>query len=89
MQVSVAQIKAKFTAIAQHADAGEEVIITTRGKPAYRLLPIINTPQRAPFPDITALARQSKPYKGTKKSGVKSAGTGSFVAEWRAENERF
>ena len=89
MQVSVAQIKAKFTAIAQHADAGEEVIITTRGKPAYRLLPIIDTPQRAPFPDITALARQSKPYKGTKKAAPKSAGLGSFVADWRAENERF
>ena len=89
MQVSVAQIKAKFTAIAQHADAGEEVIITTRGKPAYRLLPIIDTPQRAPFPDITALARQSKPYKGTKKAATKSADLGSFVADWRAENERF
>ena len=89
MLVSVAQIKAKFTAIARQADAGEEVIITTRGKPAYRLLPIIYTPLRMPFPDITALARQSKPYKTTKKAGTKSADTGSFVADWRAENERF
>ena len=89
MLVSVAQIKAKFTAIARQADAGEEVIITTRGKPAYRLLPIINTPLRMPFPDITALARQSKPYKTTQKAGAKSADTGSFVADWRAENERF
>lgn len=79
MQVSVAEIKAKFTAIAQQADAGEEVIITTRGRPAYRLLPIVSAPQRAPFPDITALAKQSKPYKG--KNG--------FVADWRAQNERF
>ena len=79
MQVSVAEIKAKFTAIAQHADAGEEVIITTRGKPAYRLLPIISALQRAPFPDITALAGQSKPYK--RKNG--------FVADWRAQNERY
>ncbi len=89
MQVSVAQIKAKFTAIAQQADAGEEVIITTRGKPAYRLLPIVNTSVRAPFPDITALAKKSKPYKGTKKASGKSPETGSFVADWRAENERF
>lgn len=90
MQVSVAEIKAKFTAIAQHADAGEEVIITTRGKPAYRLLPILATPQRVPFPDITALARQSKPYKGMKKkSTTKSADLGSFVSDWRAANERF
>ena len=89
MQVSVAQIKAKFTAIAQHADAGEEVIITTRGRPAYRLLPIINTPERAPFPDITAFAKLSKPYKSTKKTAANSKGSGSFVADWRAQNERF
>ena len=89
MQVSVAQIKAKFTAIAQQADAGEEVIITTRGRPAYRLLPIVNAPERAPFPDITALAKLSKPYKGAKKRAAASAGTSSFVADWRAQNERF
>jgi prevent-host-death family protein len=89
MQVSVAQIKAKFTAIARQADAGEEVIITTRGKPAYRLLPIVNTPLRAPFPDITALAKQSKPYKATKKPGTKGADLGGFVADWRAQNERY
>ncbi len=78
MHVSVAEIKARFTAIAQQADAGEEVIITNRGKPAYRLLPISKMPARAPFPDITALALQSKPYEGE-----------SFVADWRAETERF
>ena len=88
MQVSVAEIKAKFSAIAQQADAGEEVIITTRGKPAYRLLPIINTSLRTPFPDITALAKQSKPYKAMKKAGTGSE-LGSFVADWRAHNERF
>ena len=89
MQVSVAQIKAKFTAIAQHADAGEEVIITSRGKPAYRLMPVTNVPERVPFPDITALAKRSKPYKGTKRTSANSAGAGSFVADWRAHNERF
>jgi prevent-host-death family protein len=90
MQVSVAQIKAKFSAIAQQADAGEEVIITTRGKPAYRLLPIVNAPQRSPFPDITALAMQSKPYKNKKrKPSDGEANLPSFVADWRAQNERF
>lgn len=78
MQVSVADIKAKFSAIAQRADAGEEVIITNRGKPAYRLVPVTTAPLRSPFPDVTALAQQSLPY-----------GAGSFVADWRAENERF
>ena len=89
MHVSVAQIKAKFTAIAQQADAGEEVIITKRGRPAYRLVPIINTPERVPFPDITALANLSEPCKGTKKTAATIAGTSSFVEDWRAQNERF
>lgn len=89
MQVSVAQIKAKFSAIAQHADAGEEVIITARGKPAYRLLPIIAEPRRVPFPDVTALAKQSKAYKPAKKARANDAVPASFVADWRALNERF
>ena len=89
MQVSVTQIKAKFSAIAQHADAGEEVIITARGKPAYRLLPIITEPRRVPFPDVTALAKQSKAYKFFKRTGSKNEGPISFVADWRAQNERF
>jgi prevent-host-death family protein len=90
MQVSVAEIKAKFSAIAQHADAGEEVIITTRGKPAYRLLPIVKAPHRAPFPDVTAIALLSKPYKTKKRTGNSGQATqSSFVADWRAQNERF
>ena len=81
MQVSVADIKAKFTAIAKQADAGQEVIITNRGKPAYRLVPITPLPLRAPFPDTTALAMQSKLSQSSRQ--------GSFVADWRAQNERF
>jgi prevent-host-death family protein len=81
MQVSVADIKARFTAIAQQADAGHEVIITNRGRPAYRLLPITPVSVRAPFPDTTALAMLSKPSQ--------PHGYGSFVADWRAQDERF
>ena len=81
MRVSVADIKAKFTSIARQADAGQEVIITNRGKPAYRLLPITPAPLRAPFPDVTALAMQSKPSQTFEH--------GSFVADWRARIERF
>ena len=89
MQVSVTQIKAKFSAIARHAVAGEEVIITARGKPVYRLLPIIAEPWRGPFPGVTALAKPFKAYKPAKKTGVYNAGPASFVADWRAQNERF
>jgi prevent-host-death family protein len=79
MQVSVAEIKAKFTAIALQADAGEEIIITNRGKPAYRLLPIVNATERTAFPDVTAIALKSKPQLMQN----------SFVADWRSQNERF
>lgn len=89
MQVSVAQIKAKFTAIARQAQLGEEVIITTRGKPAYRLLAIVEVPERQPFPDITALAMQSRPYTSPTDLSASPNGTSNFVADWRAENERF
>ena len=93
MQVSVAQIKAKFTAIARQAALGEEVIITTRGKPAYRLLAIVETQERQPFPDVTALAMQSRPYSvknpSTNPANPNSSDTANFVADWRAQNERF
>ena len=89
MQVSVAQIKASFTAIAQRAAAGEEVTITTRGKPAYRLLPINKKPKRKLFPDITTLAWQSEPYPRAKKTRASNADLDSFVADWRKQNERF
>lgn len=89
MEVSVAQIKARFTEIAKRADAGENVVITSRGKPAYRLLPIVKTQQRQPFPDVTALALQSRPYVGLGHRKPGDTQGDGFVADWRAHNERF
>lgn len=83
MEISVAQIKAKFSEIASYADAGEDVIITNRGKPVYRLTPIVTTivKKRPPFPDLTPIAKQSKPYIATEEGGC-------FVADWRQSMER-
>ena len=78
MQVSITQLKAKFSAIAQRADAGEEVIITTRGKPVYRMLSIIAESQRMAFHDVTALAKQSKPYKPAKRNGCEQRSPSQF-----------
>ncbi len=89
MEVSVTQIKAKFTAIAKLADSGIDVIITRRGKPAYRLLPIVKVQNRTPFPDVTALALQSKPCLGLRNAGRVDEGGNSFVPAWRAQSERF
>jgi prevent-host-death family protein len=79
MQVSVAQIKANFSVIASQADAGFDVVITHRGRPAYRLIPVGQPKLRVPFPDVTALALESKPW----------GGDAGFVADWRAQNERY
>ena len=57
------------------------MIITNRGRPAYRLLPIIPVPLRSALDDTTALAMQSKPSQNLVN--------GSFVANWRSQNERF
>jgi prevent-host-death family protein len=93
MRASAAQFKANFSVLAQRADAGEEIIITKRGKPAYQLLPIVTAPQRVPFPNVTALAMQSKPCKeskrGARKAGCVDVGLASFVAAWRAQGDRF
>lgn len=90
MQVSVAQSKTKLTAVARKADAGEEVVITLLGRPAYRRpLPINKMTERKPFPDITALATRSKPFKDPERTGANGVEAGSFVAVWRVQNERF
>ena len=83
MEISVAQIKAKFSEIAAYADAGEDVIITNRGKPVYRLTPIVTTvdKKRPPFPDLSFIAKQSKPYAASEAGGC-------FVTDWRKEMER-
>ncbi len=46
MQFSVTQIKPEFSAITQYADAGEEVVVSARDRPAYSLLPIVAEPCR-------------------------------------------
>ena len=59
-QLGVADIKAKFIAIALLACARQKVIITHRGKLPCQF-PIVLTYLRMPFPDTPAQAIQSKP----------------------------
>ena len=41
MQVSVSDAKARLTDLVRRAEAGEEVILTRRGEPAVRLVPVV------------------------------------------------
>lgn len=40
MQVSVSDAKAQLTDLARRAEAGEEVVLTRRGHPAVKLVPV-------------------------------------------------
>jgi prevent-host-death family protein len=44
MQVSVSDAKAQLTDLARRAEAGEEVVLTRRGRPAVKLVPIVEEP---------------------------------------------
>ena len=41
VQLSVTEAKARLTDLVRRAEAGDEVILTRRGQPAVRLVPVI------------------------------------------------
>lgn len=41
MQVSVSDAKAQLTDLVRRAEAGDEVILTRRGEPTVRLVPVV------------------------------------------------
>ncbi len=63
--VSVADAKARLSEILDRVEAGEEVVITRRGKPVARLTP--ETPsKRKPLPSLAEFrASQSGQIKGS------------------------
>lgn len=46
-QVSIAEGKAHFASVVSRAEAGEEIVITRKGKPVARVVPL---PPIKPFP---------------------------------------
>ena len=52
MQVSLSEAKAQLTDLARRAEAGEEVVLTRRGHPAVKLVPV------APEVDIAEVRRR-------------------------------
>jgi prevent-host-death family protein len=41
MQLSVTEAKARLTDLVRRAEAGEEVMLTRRGRPAVKLVPVV------------------------------------------------
>ena len=68
-QLGVADIKAKFIAIALLAEAGHKVVITHRGELPYQL-PIVLTYLRMPFTNTTEQAIQRNPIHTSEFSNL-------------------
>ena len=47
MQLSVTEAKARLTDLVRRAEAGDEVLLTRRGKPTVRLVPVVTDAVRA------------------------------------------
>lgn len=61
MTISVADAKARLSAILQAAEAGEEVVITRRGKPVVRLTPVAKQLKPPDFAPAETLRAHQKP----------------------------
>ncbi|HEY8054325.1 MAG TPA: type II toxin-antitoxin system prevent-host-death family antitoxin [Terriglobales bacterium] len=61
MTISVAEAKARLSAILQAAEAGEEVLITRRGKPVVRLTAVAKQLKPMDFGPAEELRARQKP----------------------------
>jgi prevent-host-death family protein len=61
MTISVAEAKARLSAILQAAERGEEVLITRRGKPVVRLTAVGKQVKPIDFSRADALRARQKP----------------------------
>ena len=51
MQISITEAESKLDELVDRAEAGEEVILASDGRPAVQLVPVEKKPERAPhFP---------------------------------------
>lgn len=82
MHVSVSDAKARLTDLVRRAEAGDEVILTRRGAPAVRLVPIVPDDLREQRRD--ALDRFSGCLKGKPGlEGVTAANISDFLYDER------
>ncbi len=47
MQISVSLAKAQLTDLVRRAEAGDDIVLTRRGEPAVRLVPVVTDAVRA------------------------------------------
>ncbi len=58
--VSLADAKAHLSALLDRIEAGEEVVITRRGKPVARLAPEAPSTRRKPLPSLKSFRESQK-----------------------------
>jgi prevent-host-death family protein len=58
MNISISEAKTQFDDLVRRAEAGEEVIVTSRGRPVAKLSPIGQPPDMANLPPDLAARRE-------------------------------
>ncbi len=70
MRISVSEAKAQLTELVRRAEAGDEVILTRHGHPAVRLVPVVQTPDRASRLALLEAVRAEGAAKATPGPGA-------------------
>ncbi len=77
MQISVTDAKGQLTELVRRAEAGDEVILTRRGHPAVRLVPVKAVPDLAARRALMEAVRASGSAKA--KAGPDAARSQDFL----------
>jgi prevent-host-death family protein len=87
MDVAISRLRAELSGWIEHVRAGEEVVITERGVPVARLLPVDTAPLIERLTEQGILGRPRRADRPDARSIVRARATGS-VAELVTEQRR-
>lgn len=82
MIVNIRESKARMSELLQRACAGEEVVISLRGQPKARLVPLRNTAQA---PDMRGWAEALKRRYSTQDPPAQPDSSGEIIDDLRSE----
>ncbi|HEY0168914.1 MAG TPA: type II toxin-antitoxin system prevent-host-death family antitoxin [Jatrophihabitans sp.] len=87
MDVAISRLRAELSGWIEHVRTGEEVVITERGVPVARLLPIDTAPLIERLTEQGVLGRPERADRPSARGVVRARATGS-VSELVAEQRR-
>ena len=75
MHVALSEAKSKLTDLVRRAEAGEEILLTRRGQPTVRLVPVVTDATREKRRALLTALRGS----ATNEDGVTAAQSADFL----------